>query len=191
MFVMKCGNIQDESLIRLERTVNVSELQLFFNRLDRKSTNMSYKVVEGTKVQDCMKTNGGGNILSQRAYDIYNEKDLTGLDWIPIELQEDIFEGIQYYLVLPKKFCGPRDKSVATSITSSINPEFKDWFGFRVDSKGVTDDFKAPEDATVIMANEKAKMAFASQEKKVTGLEFIPIEEYPVGLSNLSIWSRA
>jgi hypothetical protein len=138
---------------------------------------ISYKSMQGQKVQDVIGSSGGGVLFSSVLKDYLESNKFTGLDFYPVTLKLKKGAELFYYLVRSNNQCSELNDSSAVKKENIENPSMPLFFGYKIDASSVISDFTRPKGTTFLICNGEVRLELQS---KFTGFCFKDLMEIEI-----------
>lgn len=136
-----------------------------------------YKSMNGQKLLDVVGSSGGGTLFSTHLKEYIEERNLTGLEFHPVQLILKNGEKVKYFLVRTNNECSELDSSSAVLQKREDNPSISEYIGYTLDMKSVSDNFTRPTGTLRLLCDENTKNDLSD---KFTGFIFKNISELKI-----------
>jgi len=183
VFRVKLKNFIQKSKIWLEPMSKEFNEREFARGKTKPVERIDYKISRGKIFTDVLGDTWSSPIFHKNVIGILSEHVITGLEYYPIRIRLTKIGNNyndEYYLVRSSNQCGEIDTSSSEIIPSSVNPEFKDYKGYKLDTSKLDSNigFFSPVNSGVLHCSEAVRKIFLDSKEEITGIKFEDISDF-------------
>ncbi len=177
IFRINLTNFNKKSKIWLQSTLKEFNEREFARGKAEPVERLEYKISRGKIFTDVLGNTWASPIFHKDIIGILSNHGITGLEYYPVRIRltktgDDYND--EYFLVRSSNQCGEIDTSSSEIIPSNVNPEFKDYKGYKLDLSKLDSNagFFSPENSSALHCSEKVRKVFLDYKEAITGIEF-------------------